>query len=162
MWEVWTRRPRRLGTVLHWNFPGVRCSTGMSAVVEWRLQNSSFSWISAFQCFHQTSEINATRIFHPKDYLKSTFQNSKVICHLFQTPINITLQCIWYTLEQTQNFLKQMQPKFHELDKLTDITSLFTLLTKHSNFGFLQYLIFDWYVCLINLANYRPLFLDWF
>lgn len=77
MWEVWTRRPRRLGTVSHWNFLGVRCSTGMSAVVEWRPQNSSFSWISAFQCSRQTSEINATRIFHPKDYLKSTFQKFK-------------------------------------------------------------------------------------
>lgn len=86
MWEVWTRRPRRLGTVLHWNFPGVRCSTGMSAVVEWRLQNSSFSWISAFQCFHQTSEINATRIFHPKDNLKSTFQKFK--SHMSSTGIS--------------------------------------------------------------------------
>lgn len=80
-----------------------------------------------------------------KIILRALFKNSKVICHLpvFQIPINITLQCIWYTQEQTQNFLKQMQPKFHELDKLTDITSLFTFLTKHSNFGFLQYLIFD-------------------
>lgn len=36
--------------------------------------------------------------------LRALFKNSKVICHLpvFQIPIDITLQCIWYTQEQAR------------------------------------------------------------
>lgn len=83
----------------------------MSAVVEWRLQNSSFSWISAFQCSRQTLEINATRIFHPKDYLKSNFKKFKSHMSSVSNPVNITLQCIWYTQEQSKYFIKTYAAK---------------------------------------------------
>lgn len=174
MWEVGKRRLRRLGTVSHWNFPGVRCNTGMSAVVEWRPRNSSFSWISAFQCSHQTSGINATNVSHSKDNLKSIFKNS-VFCKLFQFQINITLQCIWYTQEQTRCFIKTYAAKVSWIGQINRHHHLFPhcslniqkLVHPFHNFtvwdfGNIQYLIFNGYVCLINLTNYRPLLLDWF
>lgn len=46
-----------------------------------------------------------------KIILRALFKNSKVICHLSQIPINITLQCIWYTQEQSKYFIKTYAAK---------------------------------------------------
>lgn len=168
MWEVWTRRLQRPGIVSHWNFPGALCSTGMSAVVGWRPRNSSFSWISAFQCSHQTSRINATRISHPKDNLKSTF--SKI--HSLMSSISISdkyyntmylvhsgTSKIFFTCACFNNIVNLLTRHSKMIKKIIFFYFTVGILI---HFGNIQYLIFDWYVCLINLTNYRPLFLDWF